>query len=177
MDLIVAVSSDWGIGCQGQLMVTPPKDMAWFRSKTQEQILVYGRQTLSSFPQAKPLPKRRNLILSRTVAEISGAEVVPQIADLPKYLSRSDWQQTMVIGGGQIYRQLLPYCTQAWVTVFDVHQPFDTDFPNLEQAGAWQLSWQSEWEIDSKTNVRLQFRCYQNQLLRTYDDFCAEVKG
>lgn len=65
MKAIVCVNEhDWGIGLDNHLLYSIPEDMAYFRSKTYRKAVVYGRRTLLSFPDYKPLCNRTNIILS-----------------------------------------------------------------------------------------------------------------
>ena len=65
MKAIAAVDQNWAIGNNNQLLVHIPDDMKNFRRLTQGKTVIYGRKTLETFPHAKPLPKRDNIILSR----------------------------------------------------------------------------------------------------------------
>ena len=58
MNLIAAVDNNWGIGKDGKLLTSIPKDMKFFREKTTGNVVVMGRKTLESFPGQKPLPNR-----------------------------------------------------------------------------------------------------------------------
>ena len=63
MELIVAVSEDWGIGKDGNLLFSIPEDMKFFRQTTQGKTVVMGRKTLESLPGGKPLKNRQNIVL------------------------------------------------------------------------------------------------------------------
>ena len=63
MRAIVAVDRQWGIGKNNDLLFHIPDDMKYFREKTLEKVVVMGSNTLLSFPGAKPLPKRTNIVL------------------------------------------------------------------------------------------------------------------
>ena len=65
MELIVAVSEDWGIGKDGNLLFSIPEDMKFFRQTTQGKTVVMGRKTLESLPGGKPLKNRQNIVLTR----------------------------------------------------------------------------------------------------------------
>ena len=70
MKLIVAVDENWGIGKNGDLLLSIPDDMRYFRETTRRAVLVMGYNTLLSFPNSKPLPNRMNLVL----ADIEGVK-------------------------------------------------------------------------------------------------------
>ena len=66
MDCIVNVTQNWGIGKDGDLLVSIPTDLRRFRALTTGKTVIYGRKTLLTFPHARPLPNRENWILSAT---------------------------------------------------------------------------------------------------------------
>ncbi len=138
MELIVAVYEDWGIGCNGTQPVALSADRKFFRETTRGATVIAGRKTLADFPGGKPLPGRRNIVLSRSTREISGAEVA-QSPEEAAALAAGD-EKVFVIGGGSVYRQMLPYCTRAIVTHVGACPESDTYFPNLSADPAWQLA-------------------------------------
>ena len=137
MELIVAVYDDWGIGKGGTQPVALSADRKFFRETTRGAMVIVGRRTIEDFPGKKPLPGRVNVALSRSNAEIPGFTVCesPEIAaEMAKTAERA-----FVIGGGSIYRQMLPYCDRAYVTKVHCAPESDTFFPNLDADPAWEL--------------------------------------
>ena len=144
LKLIAACDMHGGIGRDGELLVRISEDMKRFKSLTKGETVVYGRKTLDTFPGKKPLPKRNNIVLSRNrELFLEGATVVHSVDKLMELLDSMDgviW----VIGGAQIYEQLLPYCNEAYITRlygdFDA-DAFIEDFSSLEE---WRLIEASE---------------------------------
>ncbi len=139
MNALVAIDQNWAIGCCDKLLFDLPKDRAFFKRTTIGNTVVYGSKTLRSFPNGKPLPGRRNIIFSRNPDFfVEGAEVVHSIEELKKLVDIND-NFVYVIGGEQIYRLLLPYCTHVCVTkVFETIPVVDTIFPvNLDASPEW----------------------------------------
>lgn len=136
---IVAVCDDWGIGRSGDMIVANRADMRHFVETTSGHTVIMGRKTLESFPGARPLKNRRNIVLTRDTAfERAGAEVVH---DLEAALAAlRDGEEAWVIGGAEVYRQLLPYCCCAVVTKNHCVRPADTYFPNLDDDAAWRVA-------------------------------------
>ena len=118
LSAIVAVCDDWGIGCEGDMVVSNRADMRHFVACTKGCPVIMGRKTLLSFPGGRPLKNRRNIVLAA-------------VADEPV---------AWVIGGGDVYRQFLPYCVEAEVTHDHCVHPVDTYFPNLDADPAWEVS-------------------------------------
>ena len=136
MELIVAVYDDWGIGADGTQPIALSADRKFFREITRGAMVIAGRRTIADFPGQKPLPGRINVALSRSEDEIPGFTVChspEEAVELAKAAQRS-----MVIGGGSIYRQMLPYCTKAYVTKVHVTPVSDTFFPNLDIDPQWK---------------------------------------
>lgn len=162
MDLIVACDAAWGIGCNDQLLLNVKEDMMYFRQMTTGRILLYGRKTLMSFPGQKPLPNRRNIILSRNKDLIvPGAEVIHQISEISRVLTSEQIDQTMVIGGASVYKTLLPYCDTAYVTHFDTVIQADAFFPDLGADSSWHLVSPGDWRYDAANKVRFRFAVYR----------------
>lgn len=137
MELIVAVYDDWGIGAKGTQPVALSADRKFFRETTRGATVIVGRKTLADFPGGKPLPGRVNLVLTHQDIQIPGATVCQSpeaAADLASQAERA-----FVIGGGTVYRQMLPYCDTAYVTRVHCQPDSDTFFPNLEQDPQWRL--------------------------------------
>ena len=137
MELIVAVFDDWGIGKDGTQQVALSADRKFFRETTRGAMVIAGRRTIEDFPGKKPLPGRVNVAISRNVKEIPGFTVcksTDEAAELAKTAQRA-----MVIGGGSIYRQMLPFCDTAYITKIHLTPESDTFFPNLDEDPAWEL--------------------------------------
>ena len=138
MELIVAVYDDWGIGKDGTQPIALSTDRKFFREMTRGAMVIAGRRTIADFPGQKPLPGRVNVAITRANTEIPGFTVVhspEEAAELAKTAEKA-----MVIGGGSIYRQMLPYCDRAIITKVHVTPESDTFFPNLDEDPAWELT-------------------------------------
>ena len=137
MELIVAVYDDWGIGKDGTQPVALSADRKFFRETTRGAMVIVGRRTIEDFPGQKPLPGRVNVALTRTPKEIPGFTVVTSPEEAAALAA--DAERAMVIGGGSIYRQMLPMCDTAYVTKVHTLVDSDTFFPNLDEDPRWKL--------------------------------------
>ena len=137
MELIVAVYDDWGICCCGTQPIALSADRKFFRETTRGAMVIAGRKTIGDFPGQKPLPGRVNVALTRTVQEIPGFTVCAS-AEAAVELAKTA-QRCFVIGGGSVYRQMLPYCDAAYITKVHTTTDCDTYFPNLDEDAAWYL--------------------------------------
>ena len=142
MELIVAVYDDWGIGCCGTQPIALSADRKFFRETTRGAMVIAGRRTIGDFPGKKPLPGRVNVALTRSNTEIPGFTVCnspEEAVELAKTAERA-----MVIGGGSVYRQMLPYCNVAHVTKIDHEYEADAYFPNLDEDEDWEITADSD---------------------------------
>ena len=137
MELIVAVYDDWGIGCCGTQPIALSADRKFFRRETKGAMVIAGRRTIEDFPGKQPLPGRVNVAISRNVKEIPGFTVVKSVEEAAEVAAKSG-QRAMVIGGGSIYRQMMPYCDKAFITKVHTTVDCDTYFPNLDEDPAWK---------------------------------------
>jgi len=138
MELIVAVYDDWGIGCCGTQPIALSADRKFFRETTKGAMVIAGRKTIGDFPGQKPLPGRVNVALTRTVKEIPGFTVCDS-PEAAMELARSA-ERCFVIGGGSVYKQMLPYCDTAYITKVHTVTDCDTYFPNLDEMEDWYLA-------------------------------------
>jgi dihydrofolate reductase len=123
--LIAACDKNLGIGYQGQLPWHLPADFAFFKAQTLGKALVMGRKTFESI--GRPLPGRRNIILSSQNYHHDGIEVIHAIDDV---LS-SQLEELMVIGGQQVYQLFLPFASQIILTEVDAECQVDAYFPRF----------------------------------------------
>ena len=129
MDLIVNVTENWGIGCQGRLLVSISADLRRFRQLTEGRVVILGRKTLETFPGGRPLKNRTNIILTTNPDfHAVGAVAVHSEQALFELLRQYPRESLCVIGGASVYRLLLPYCDTARVTKTLTTVPADGDF-------------------------------------------------
>ena len=136
MELIVAVYDDWGIGCEGDQPIALDADRKFFRRTTAGATVIVGRKTIGSFPGQQALPKRRNILLSRQDITLPGFETAHSPEEAVQMCK--DDARAFVIGGGTVYRQMLPVCDRAIITKVHTTAPCDTWFPNLDEDPAWK---------------------------------------
>lgn len=138
MELIVAVYDDWGIGRDGTQPIALSADRKFFRETTRGAMVIAGRRTIGDFPGQKPLPGRVNVALTRSKAELPGFTVCASTEEAVELAKTA--QRAMVIGGGSIYKQMLPYCDTAYITKVHITPESDTFFPNLDEMEEWYVA-------------------------------------
>ena len=165
MQIIVNVSPKWGIGKDNGLLARIHADMRRFRSFTTGNTIVFGRKTLATFPNGKPLPNRRNIVLTRGDLPCQdNLTVCHDLSELKAEISRLDPSSVFVCGGEQIYRLLLPYCSKALVTLTYTDSEADRFFPNLNQLPDWTLT--SVGEVMTEEEISFRFLEYENSAVR-----------
>lgn len=158
MKLIVAVSENWGIGKDNGLLFNIPKDMKFFRETTMGKVVVLGRKNLETFPGGKPLPKRINIVVTKNPDyKCEGAVVVNSIEEVMGLGYADD--DIFVIGGEQIYRQMLCYCDTCYVTKVKEYADADRFMVNLDEMDEWVLADRSD-EIEDNGHI-IQFCRYE----------------
>lgn len=135
--LIAAVAQNRAIGLNNQLLWHLPEDMAHFKSVTAGHTVLMGRKTWDSLPlRFRPLPGRRNLVLSRQ-ADFAppGAEVANSLL-AAMTLAEND-EAVFVIGGAELYAQSLPLAERLVLTEVEDTPAADAYFPEFS-AGEWR---------------------------------------
>lgn len=146
MNLIVNVSKNWAIGKENGLLFHISQDMKYFKEHTTGKTVVMGRKTLESLPKGNPLPNRKNIVLTRDESFTKdGVTVYHSIDELLKNIGIAESFDTYVMGGESIYRELLPYCSMAFVTKVDEDvADADAFMVNLDDEPGWEIQEESE---------------------------------
>lgn len=165
MKLIVAVDSRWGIGKNGDLLLSIPDDMQYYRATTRGKVVVMGYTTLLSLPNSKPAPGRLNLVLADIEGlKIGGAVVCGSMEQLHGMIGNFEPDDVFDIGGGSMYRQLLPYCKNAHITKMRFDGGADTYIPNLDELPEWSV--ESESEPAEHEGIGYSFVVYRNSAVK-----------
>ncbi len=163
MNLIVAVDRNWAIGYKNNLLVSIPDDMKFFRESTTGKVCIMGKNTLESFPGGRPLKNRVNIVIAlEKDYQVEGATVVYSIEEALEEAKKYPTEDVFVIGGGSIYKQMLPYCDTAYITYVDHEYAADTFIPNLdEMTDEWELT--DPGEENTYFDLEYYFRTYKRK--------------
>ncbi|MFT3907439.1 MAG: dihydrofolate reductase [Steroidobacteraceae bacterium] len=143
--LVVAAARNGVIGREAQLPWQLPDDLKHFKAVTLGKPVIMGRKTFESI--GRPLPGRRNLVLSRSEASLPAG--VERVASLEEALQRcAQVEEVCVIGGGEIFRLALPLATRVELTRVQADVPGDVHFPEL--APPWHELARSEHGVDAR---------------------------
>ncbi|MFO1328684.1 MAG: dihydrofolate reductase [Rubrivivax sp.] len=140
MSLVAAVASNGVIGRDNDLVCRFPEDQRHFRAVTLGHPVLMGRRTWDSLPpRFRPLPGRRNLVLTRQPGwSADGAE---RVADIEEALSRcAGAERLCVIGGAEVYAQALPHADELDLTEIEREIEGDVRFPDWPRARFVEVS-------------------------------------
>lgn len=139
ISIIVAIDENRLIGKNNQLPWHLPADLAHFKAVTMGKPIVMGRKTYESI--GRPLPGRRNIVISRQNLKIPGVEIFSGIEEALQALKTE--KEIMIIGGSTIFEQVLPIAHQLYLTI--IHHQFEGDayFP------AWDKNQWKQTSIES----------------------------
>lgn len=127
--VVVAMAHNNAIGKDNQLLWHISEDLKYFKNLTQGGTVVMGRKTFESI--GRPLPKRRNIVVTRSLSyKADGVEVVHSL-DEALALSASD-ENIFIIGGGEIYAQAVNLADMLYITQVNADYEADTYFPAID---------------------------------------------
>ncbi|MBB1319263.1 type 3 dihydrofolate reductase [Shewanella sp. SR43-4] len=133
--MIAAMANNRVIGKDNKMPWHLPEDLRHFKAMTLSKPVVMGRKTFESI--GRPLPGRHNIVISRnSQLSIDGVTCVQSFDDA--VAAAGDCDEIVVIGGGQLYQQLLPKADILYLTLIDLDVDGDTLFPDWDD-GSWQL--------------------------------------
>jgi dihydrofolate reductase len=158
ISIVVAISENHVIGKDNKLLWYLPNDLKHFKEITTGHTVIMGRKTYESV--GKPLPNRRNIIITRQNITIEGCEVVSSIEAALALCSHE--AEVFIVGGAEIYRQSLHLTDRIYLTI--VHKEFDGDsyFPEIE-ANEWKETAREDYEPDIKNNLPYSFITFERQ--------------
>lgn len=151
--MIAAMAADRVIGKDNKMPWHMPADLQHFKAVTLGKPVVMGRKTFESI--GKPLPGRRNLVLSRTKPQdIAGVEWINSVDEALALLAGAP--EIMIIGGAELYRQCLPIADRLYLTLIDAQLDGDTHFPDYS-ANEWQTVSEQRSAADERNPYAYRF--------------------
>lgn len=157
ISMIVALAEGNAIGRGGDLLCHMSADLKHFKEITTGHPVLMGRATWLSLPR-RPLPGRRNIVLTTADVCYEGAEVVHSIDEALSIIAPDE--EVFVLGGGSVYRQFLPVADRLCVTYIEASFPdADTFFPDWGEG--WQLTSEQSFPADEKNPYPYRFCEYR----------------
>lgn len=158
ISLLYAMDKNRLIGSNNQLPWHLPQDLAYFKRITLNHKIVMGRKTFDSI--GRPLPKRENIIITRdNQFACSGCTILHSIDEIVKLSNETD-EEIFVIGGSEIFKEILPYSDRLYVTY--IHHEFegDTFFPATNESD-WKVISKEQGIMDEKNPYDFDFVVYE----------------
>lgn len=154
ISLIVAHDKNRVIGYENAMPWHLPGDLQYFKEMTMGKPIVMGRKTFESI--GRPLPGRRNIVITRNAQYAAdGIEVVNSLKEAIELAK--DAEEIMVIGGEQIFRQVLPQASRLYITLIDEEYKGDTFFPPYDE---WKMVQHSE-PITTPEGISFQYCIFE----------------
>lgn len=130
ISIIVAVAKNRAIGKNNQLLWHIPEDLKRFHQITKGHTVLMGQRTFESLP-VRPLPERINIILSADINyKAEGCIVVHSLEGAIEKSKEVEKEEVFVIGGGQLYTQMLNKADKLYITVVEGEYDADVFFPD-----------------------------------------------
>nr|AVA17784.1 dihydrofolate reductase [uncultured bacterium] len=160
ISIIVAVSDDWGIGKDNELLWNISEDLKRFKRLTTGNTVIMGKRTWESLPR-RPLPGRTNIVLTDDPKEfIDGSLTAYSIEDA---LSKCEiGKEIFVIGGGSVYRQFMPVADRLYITHVHKKAPADVYFPEID-LNIWEISEKEDFPESETIPVPYSYIIYQRK--------------
>ena len=158
LSIIVAIAQNYAIGKNNDLLWHISDDLKRFKSLTSGHTVIMGRNTWNSLPR-KPLPKRRNIIMTHEFDfHADGAEVAHSVSQAIDFVR--DEEEVFIMGGAAVYSLFLPFVKRMYVTW--IWQDFDADvyFPEIDMSRFVKTN-ESEVFVDQESGLRYSFADYQ----------------
>lgn len=153
INIIVCKNNFDYIGKDNKMLYHIPKDLAFFKRKTVNHVIIMGRKTFESLPGL--LPNREHWVITRDPS-FNKARSFNSIDDVLEAIDPN--VDYYIIGGGEIYKQFMPYADCLYITEVDDFKVGDVRFPSIDMT-KWSLS-VSRIDVDEKSNLTLRFKKY-----------------
>lgn len=153
ISLVVAMSRNCAIGNAGGMPWHLPADLKHFKRITMDKPIIMGRKTYDSIGRA--LPGRLNIVITRDKNWQADEVYVAHSVD-DALRAAAEYEEVMIIGGANLYEQLLPNADRLYITEIDAEFPADTYFPAID-TDDWQETARETREADEKNPYRCNF--------------------
>jgi dihydrofolate reductase len=153
INIIVAYDRNLAIGKDNTLVWRQSADLKRFKELTTGHTVVMGRKTYESI--GKPLPNRRNIVITRQDIKIDGVEIVNSIEDI-----KNIKEDIFIIGGGEIYEKSIVFADRLYVTEIDCEIDADTWFPKID-LNLWEIESVEKYSSDELNQYNYNYKNYK----------------
>lgn len=160
ISIIVAVSEDWGIGKNNELLWQISEDLKRFKRLTTGNTVIMGKKTWESLPR-KPLPGRKNIVLTDDPQEtIADAVTAYSIEDALSKCEKTE--EIFIMGGGSIYRQFMIIADKLYITHVHKKAPADIYFPEIDLK-IWKVTGREEFPASETNAIPYTYTIYERK--------------
>ena len=159
ISIIVAIAQNGTIGDKNALLWHIKEDMRFFRTTTSGPPVIMGRKTFESLG-SKPLPKRKNIVITRSDVEFEGAFVAHSLEEA--IAMADDDAEVFIMGGAQIYAQALDIADRMYITRVERDYEGDTSFPEVDYS-KWKLVAEERYERGEDYDSPFSFLTYDRK--------------
>src|SRR5512133_1909567 len=160
ISIIVAVSDDWGIGKDNELLWHISEDLKRFKRLTFGKTVVMGKKTWESLPK-RPLPGRKNVVLTDNPDELIENSVTAY--SIEDALGKCELnEEIFIIGGGSIYRQFMPVADRLYITHVHKKAAADIYFPEID-LNVWEVTEKEEFMSDGEEGIPYTYTIYEKK--------------
>ena len=159
ISIIVAIAQNGTIGDKNALLWHIKEDMHFFRTTTSGHPVIMGRKTFESLG-SKPLPKRKNIVITRSDVEFEGAFVAHSLEEA--IAMADDDAEVFIMGGAQIYAQALDIADRMYITRVERDYDGDTSFPKVDYS-KWKLVAEERYERGEDYDSPFSFLTYDRK--------------
>ena len=132
ISMIAAMAHNRVIGLNNEMPWHLPDDLKFFKANTVGKPVIMGRKTFESIG-SRPLPNRPNIVISRNPQlSFPNVKVFSSVAQALKSLQATEnsVEEVIIMGGGELYQQMLPQADKLYLTMIDADLKGDTLFPD-----------------------------------------------
>ena len=161
ISVLVAMDKNRLIGKDNDLPWRLPADLAYFKKITMGHSIVMGRKTYESI--GRPLPGRENIIVTRNKDYVApGCKVINTTEEIIQLEAVQEHKELFVIGGAEIFTEVLPFANKLYITMIDEIFDGDTYFPEVEKA-EWTLISEEQGIKDDKNPYLYYFQVFERK--------------
>jgi dihydrofolate reductase len=160
ISIIVAVSEDWGIGKDNELLWHISEDLKRFKRLTTGNTVIMGKKTWVSLPR-KPLPGRKNIVLTDDPKEIIAEAVTAYSIEDALSICDKD-EEIFIMGGGSVYRQFMPIADRLYITHVHKKAPADIYFPEINMK-IWKTIEKEEFSVSESSSIPYTYTIYERK--------------
>ena len=160
ISIIVAVSEDFGIGKNNELLWHISEDLKRFKRLTYGKTVIMGKKTWESLPK-KPLPGRKNIVLTDKPGECFDCSLAAY--SIKDALAQCDEdEEIFIIGGGSVYNQFMPLADRLYITHVHKKAPADVYFPAIDPE-IWEVAEEEEYKPGDDTDIPYTYTIYKRK--------------